>query len=990
MRIIGITSPDDEDQFNFFIYKTCVVISLNCERFLWNRWVRIVNICMWPTALAILAYETPQLDYGINSSQDFHFFVLDNIVNSWLLVKGTVRLCGLFMRIKIEKAYQREVTVIDAILGSGVLQLLATCACFGFGFTDVGLWIRLVRLALTTSTVLEVFPHINILMSGVTHGLRSISYTVLVLFLLILCYASLGHYLFAVNDPFHFGTYAQAALTFFQLSTFENWSTVYYINYYGCDSFPSEYSNNVGPIDQAVTVRTDYGDFLLPLCFDAQAQPVAASLVFVSFSIMGGYVVISMCLATVAIGINERLQALRRLAVYGGDMAHTQQTDAAHDGRSGNNHKAPGGGGAKASKLIGSIKEKALMKALLFKTWDTDGSSGSSLGGPKTSTFKGSKSSKPSLVGDDKDQLQNALFVHTLLNSQLHDGVISCLIAADAALQIYNEGYAYSLATFGLHSVINILLCVDILLRLYAVDPDERLRFMVHFWNVFDTVIIAILFASLGLENQPEYDWLRAVRFVRLGRILKLYSGVFGDLMVILSSLSNSFICVLYVLALVLVFFLLFAVGGVLLFKQADPYYFGDLGSSLKTLLQVMTQDNWSNVMRTCMIGCRHYGYDTGTPALDDLCDGANGGNGVGWWSAAYFVTFMIMSSMVLANLMVGVIISSMELLREGFKEETTVWENVRRIQTAYDIKAENIHRMLDLWEMLDKGSNGFLTFEETQPVMDLVNLKTVKQFELYMKSDMNKNGQINFHEFCELVHDLDRKRKDPTNCEDHATIAAAAAEQRNKIKQGGLVAMITRASSGAILKTSIHRARTGSRMLAVYDDANEEKNDAPVQPSPGASPVVGDHASTGTGDNKRKGGLVRKGSILLSARVMIENVRKSSVLAVGGRTGSGKMSLIAEAAVQGVTEADEGCPAESSPEAVHVPVDGQDDIILSAYGGVGAGDEGAGVGGSSARSARSNSAWDKGLSCTGSESMSDRHHDTGIDLVTEFRVDTL
>ena len=152
-----------------------------------------------------------------------------------------------------------------------------------------------------------------------------------------------------------------------------------------------------------------------------------------------------------------------------------------------------------------------------------------------------------------------------------------------------------------------------------------------------------------------------------------MYSTTFGDLLVILNSLSNSFICVLYVLALLSLFFLLYSIAGVLLFKQANPYYFGSVVSSLKTLLQVMTQDNWSDVMRTCMIGCRHFGYSTGTATLDSLCNSSISGVGVGWLGAAYFVSFMIMSSMVLANLMVGVIISSMELLREGFNEEVGI-----------------------------------------------------------------------------------------------------------------------------------------------------------------------------------------------------------------------------------------------------------------------------------------------------------------------------
>jgi hypothetical protein len=45
--------------------------------------------------------------------------------------------------------------------------------------------------------------------------------------MLILAWACMGNYFFSDNDPFHFGSYALSALTFFQLSTLENWSTVY-------------------------------------------------------------------------------------------------------------------------------------------------------------------------------------------------------------------------------------------------------------------------------------------------------------------------------------------------------------------------------------------------------------------------------------------------------------------------------------------------------------------------------------------------------------------------------------------------------------------------------------------------------------------------------------------------------------------------------------------------------------------------------------------
>ena len=522
---------------------------------------------------------------------------------------------GVYMRIKIEIAYQRNVTLLDVIYGSGVIQFIFTALCIGFGLTEVGMWTRLFRLALTTSTVLEVFPHISILLSGVTHGLKSISWAVMVLFIIILFYASLGHHLFAINDPFHFGSYTEAALTFFQLSTFENWSTVFYTNFDGCDSFPNEYTGNIGPVNQTVVINTGWGDFLLPLCSNPQKNPTAASLVFVSFTMIGGYVVISMCLAAVAIGINERLQALKRLSVYGADDAShvgggasvdpTRQRIAVTDN---------GDGGAKASKLTGNLKERAVMKTLLMQTWAEESPPMPSMMKRQQSTIGSFKLSNL-VLEENKEKntgMSRLMIFHYIVISKYHDAVITCLILADASLQIYNEGIEYNGTTYGLHAFIQALFCVDFVLRMYHIealtDKKQCWRFVTNFWNCFDFCVSIIVIATLALEGQDQYSFLQSVRLLRFVRIMKLYSGTFGDLMVILNSLNNSFICVLYVIALVSVFFLLYSIAGVLLFKQANPYYFRDVESTLKTLLQVMSQDNWSNVMRTCMIGCRFYG----------------------------------------------------------------------------------------------------------------------------------------------------------------------------------------------------------------------------------------------------------------------------------------------------------------------------------------------------------------------------------------------
>ena len=53
------------ESIHFQLYKLGVIISLNSERFLWFKTVRILQIIMWPLAFSVLVYEVPQLDYKV-------------------------------------------------------------------------------------------------------------------------------------------------------------------------------------------------------------------------------------------------------------------------------------------------------------------------------------------------------------------------------------------------------------------------------------------------------------------------------------------------------------------------------------------------------------------------------------------------------------------------------------------------------------------------------------------------------------------------------------------------------------------------------------------------------------------------------------------------------------------------------------------------------------------------------------------------------------
>lgn len=71
--------------------------------------------------------------------------------------------------------------------------------------------------------------------------------------------------------------------------------------------------------DPFSTVTTHFGEFSLPICTNSIPHPFTANIIFATFALFGGYIMMSLNLAAVAIGINERLEQLRNQELYGAE-----------------------------------------------------------------------------------------------------------------------------------------------------------------------------------------------------------------------------------------------------------------------------------------------------------------------------------------------------------------------------------------------------------------------------------------------------------------------------------------------------------------------------------------------------------------------------------------------------------------------------------------------------------------------------------------------
>lgn len=158
-------------------------------------------------------------------------------------------------------------------------------------------------------------------------------------------------------------------------------------------------------------------------------------------------------------------------------------------------------------------------------------------------------------------------------------------------------------------------------------------------WNWFDLLIVGVCLLPAGT------GYFAVVRLLRVLRVLRLLTAV-PKLQVLVTALLKSVPSMGYVALLLTILFYVYAVVGVKLFGKIDPAHYGDLGKAFVTLFQVVTLEGWADLMWAHR------------PASDPT--------GVPWGAVVYYITFILSGTMITLNLLIGVIINSMQ---ESHKE---------------------------------------------------------------------------------------------------------------------------------------------------------------------------------------------------------------------------------------------------------------------------------------------------------------------------------
>ncbi|MDA8585601.1 ion transporter [Rhodobacteraceae bacterium] len=195
---------------------------------------------------------------------------------------------------------------------------------------------------------------------------------------------------------------------------------------------------------------------------------------------------------------------------------------------------------------------------------------------------------------------------------------------------------------------------IEIALKLYA----RGSAFFRSGWNLFDFAVVAISYAP----STGGWSVLRALRVLRVLRLLSTLPRLRRVIEGFLSALPG----MASVFGLMALIFYIAAVIATKLFGDAFPEWFGTLGSSAYSLFQIMTLESWSmGIVRPVM---EVYPF--------------------AW---AFFVPFILVTTFATLNLVVGLIVNSMQdahaqeenAATEAYREE--IVERLRAIEQKLD-----------------------------------------------------------------------------------------------------------------------------------------------------------------------------------------------------------------------------------------------------------------------------------------------------------------
>ncbi len=178
---------------------------------------------------------------------------------------------------------------------------------------------------------------------------------------------------------------------------------------------------------------------------------------------------------------------------------------------------------------------------------------------------------------------------------------------------------------------------VELSIRIGAYWPRPW-AFFRNGWNIFDFVVVAAAFVPGIRQNTTLLRLVRLLRVVRLVRVLP-------DLRVLLLGVWRSVPPLASIGAVTAMILFVYGMVGWILFADDLPEQWGNIGRAMLTLFVMLTLEDFPVYMADAME--------------------------VHPWAWVYFVSFILVAAFIVLNVLIGVVLNSMEEARELVRRRT-------------------------------------------------------------------------------------------------------------------------------------------------------------------------------------------------------------------------------------------------------------------------------------------------------------------------------
>ena len=192
---------------------------------------------------------------------------------------------------------------------------------------------------------------------------------------------------------------------------------------------------------------------------------------------------------------------------------------------------------------------------------------------------------------------------------------------------------------------------IEIILRIYV----NRLSFFKDPWSIFDFIIVSI---SL-IPTSAGFEILRILRVLRLLRLITIVPQMKKIVMALIKVIPG----MASIAALLSLVFYIFAIMATQLYGESFPEWFGTLGETFYTLFQIMTLESWS--------------MGIARPVMEVYPS-----------SWIFFITFVLIATFIMINLIIAVVVDAMGELNN---EESHIIEEIQESEDHTKVEVEKL-----------------------------------------------------------------------------------------------------------------------------------------------------------------------------------------------------------------------------------------------------------------------------------------------------------